>query len=157
MHTEIVFAKSPHVIDDGCDHSALIIWRMNANARACTRSAFVPAPVPVQVVAPKFDLNAYKGKAADKKKAKKEGFPAEKLVAIMLGNTLSHSSILAALDAQIPDHGLTRHVLQARITAMLKSPHCEITRHEKPVPEFTLTRVEPQFYLNSKRAAKVLR
>lgn len=157
MQTEIVYAKAPHIVDDGCDYTALIIWRMNANARARTRSAFVPAPAPVQVMKPKFSKQATTGKPAAKKKAKKAGFPGEKLVAIMLGKTLSHSSILAALDAQAPGHGLTRHVLQARITAMLKSPHCEITRHEKPVPDFTLTRVDPQFYVNSNCGAKALR
>jgi hypothetical protein len=156
MHTEIVYAKSPSMIDDGCDHTAVIIWNMNAKARARTGSPFVPAPVPVQVMQPKFDRKAT-GKKGAEKKIKKPGFPAEKLVEVMLGKTLSHSSILAALDINAPGHGLTKHGLQTRITAMLKSPHCQLTRHEKPIPEFTLTYVDPQYYVNSDRAAKVLR
>ncbi|EJN2863935.1 hypothetical protein NPT69_002864 [Salmonella enterica subsp. enterica serovar Yaba] len=42
---------SKHV-DDGCNHIDVILWRMNAGARARTRSAFVPAPKPEAFSAP---------------------------------------------------------------------------------------------------------
>lgn len=71
MHTEIVYAKSPSMIDDGCDHTAVIIWNMNAKARARTGSPFVPAPVPVQVMQPKYDRKATTGKKVVKKKPKR--------------------------------------------------------------------------------------
>lgn len=148
--TEVIFASSPAVIDDGCDYTALIIWNMNANARARTRSPFVPAPVPLQVMVPKYARTP--AKKADKPAAKKKAtvdFPMSSLAAVMMGKTLSYTGILSALDKHYPGHGLTKRHLQTRILTMLNSPHVEITRHEKPVPEFTLMHVDGQFYVNS--------
>ncbi|MBI0554522.1 hypothetical protein F6Q06_08465 [Pectobacterium parmentieri] len=51
--TDVIYAR-PFMTDDGCDHTDRILWAMNANARARTRSPYVPAPAPRQVVAPKF-------------------------------------------------------------------------------------------------------
>ena len=149
--TEVIYAKSPAVIDDGCDYTALIIWNMNANARARTRSPFVPAPVPVQVMKPKLARSSAKkiDRPASKKKAKTVDFPTSSLAAVMMGKTLSYTGIMAALDKHHPGHGLTKRHLQTRILTMLNSPHVEITRHEKPVPEFTLMHVDGQFYVNS--------
>ncbi|MHA7847262.1 hypothetical protein [Serratia sp. D1N4] len=156
MHTEIVYPNAPYVVDDGCDYTALIIWRMNANARASTRSAFVPEPVPVQVMQPKFSRKAAASKPAAKKKAKKVDFPAKNLVAVMLGKTLSYDAILAKLDRCHPGHGVTIRNLQTRINTMLKSSHCQITRHELPVPEFTLVHVDVQFYTNSEKSLEAM-
>lgn len=51
--TDVIYAR-PFITDDGCDHTDRILWAMNANARARTRSPYVPAPAPRQVVSPKF-------------------------------------------------------------------------------------------------------
>lgn len=139
------------VIDDGRDYGALIIWNMNAHARARTRSPFVPAPAPVQVMQPKFEHKAISGKKTESKKAKKVKFSARNLVAVMLGKTLSYAAILSALDKHYPDHGLTTRNLQTRILTMINSPHIQITRHETPIAEFTLTHVDGEFYVNSER------
>ena len=61
LPTEVVFAKSHH--DDGCNCLPVIIWRMNSNARAASRSPFVPCPEPVRVV----DIVTKKPKKAAKK------------------------------------------------------------------------------------------
>ncbi|MFV9067741.1 hypothetical protein ABQ366_21045 [Serratia fonticola] len=146
----------PVVIDDGYDHTAQILWNMNANARARTRSPFVPAPVPVQVMQPKYDRKVTTGKKVVKKKAKKVDFPASKLAAVMLGKTLSYTAIMAALDKFHPGHGMNRRVLQTRVLAMINSPFVKITRHETPVPEFTLEHVDGQFYVNSERTLEAM-
>lgn len=146
--TSVIFAKNPHAVDDGCDHTALIIWRMNANARARTCSTYVPMPVPVQVMPAKFS-KAATGKKVTRKKAKKVDFPARDLVAVMIGKTMTYQAILTALDTQHPGHGITVRKLQTRITSMFKSPHAQITRHETPVPEFSLTHVDERFYAKS--------
>lgn len=152
MHTEIVYAKSPSMIDDGCDHTALIIWNMNSQARARTRSPFVPAPIPARVMNPKYDRKVSTGKKVGKKKAQKVDFPAEKLTEVMYGKSLSYQAIKVALDKKYPGHGLTIRNLQTRILAMINSPYVRITRHEKPVPEFTLDFVDWPFYIASVRA-----
>ncbi|MBJ3816673.1 hypothetical protein F9C28_17580 [Shimwellia pseudoproteus] len=46
--TDLYFAKSVKP-DDGCDWTSVIIWRMNAIARARSRACFVPPPQPVRV------------------------------------------------------------------------------------------------------------
>jgi hypothetical protein len=46
--TDLLYAKTTSV-DDGCDWSPVIIWRMNAGARARNRACYVPAPRPIQV------------------------------------------------------------------------------------------------------------
>lgn len=53
--TDLIYPKVS-VIDDACDWTNVIIWRMNAGARACSRSVFVrcPNPVPVAGIRPKF-------------------------------------------------------------------------------------------------------
>lgn len=48
MSTNLNYPK-PVNPDDGCDWTAVILWRMNAGARARSRSCFVPAPRPVLV------------------------------------------------------------------------------------------------------------
>lgn len=48
MSTNLNYPK-PVNPDDGSDWTAVILWRMNAGARARSRSCFVPAPRPVQV------------------------------------------------------------------------------------------------------------
>lgn len=67
--TDVIYAK-PFMTDDGCDHTALILWRMNANARARTGSLYVPVPLPVQVVPSKFSLSQKGAKTRTSKKAK---------------------------------------------------------------------------------------
>ncbi|WP_273867546.1 hypothetical protein [Serratia odorifera] len=150
--TELIYAKSPTVIDDGCDHTALIIWRMNANARARTRSSFILPPVPVQVVNPIIKATKPVKKervGRAKEKSIKTKFSARNLVAVMKGKTLTCQGVLMALDRHYPGHGMSKRALQARIASMLKSPHIDITRHEKPVPEFTLNNVDGRYYINS--------
>lgn len=53
--TDLIYPKAS-IIDDACDWTNVIIWRMNAGARACSRSVFVPCPnpAPVQGIRPKF-------------------------------------------------------------------------------------------------------
>ncbi|BEO27459.1 TPA: hypothetical protein ACGD7V_003713 [Serratia marcescens] len=159
--TELIFAKKPgaEVIDDGCDHTALIIWRMNANARARTGSTFVLPPVPEQVVPPKYAKTATKAdkRSVGKRKSSKVDFPTRNLAAVMMGKTLTYRGIMTALDTYYPEHGLTQRHLQTRILTMINSPHVEITRHEKPVPEFTLTHVDGQFYVNSENQQHLAR
>lgn len=46
--TDLLFAKTVSV-DDGCDWTPVIIWRMNAGARARSCSCYVPAPRPIQI------------------------------------------------------------------------------------------------------------
>lgn len=46
--TNLHFAKSVKP-DDGCDWTAVILWRMSAIARARSSACFVPAPRPVRV------------------------------------------------------------------------------------------------------------
>ena len=46
--TDLLYAKTTGA-DDGCDWSPVIIWRMNAGARARNRACYVPAPRPIQV------------------------------------------------------------------------------------------------------------
>ena len=48
MSTNLNYPK-PVKPDDGCDWTAVIIWRMNAGARARSRSCFVPSPRPMLV------------------------------------------------------------------------------------------------------------
>lgn len=159
--TELIFAKDPgaEIIDDGCDHTALIIWHMNANARVRSGSTLSRPPVPEQVVAPKFARTPAKAskRASSKKKAFTVDFPTRNLAAVMMGKTLSYHGILTALNKHYPDHGLTHRHLQTRILTMINSPHVEITRHEKPVPEFTLTHVDGQFYVNSEKQQHLAR
>lgn len=154
--TDLFYAKSSAVIDDGCDHTALIIWRMNAGARARTRSAFVLPPVPVQVIKPRHE----KAKPAKKDrtvrakvKPVKTGFPARNLAAVMLGKTLTFNGVMMALDKHYPGHGLTKRNLQTRLTQMLNSPHVDIVRHEKPTPEYTLKKVDGCYYVNSEKSS----
>ncbi|EPS9346829.1 hypothetical protein ACVM2Z_000684 [Citrobacter freundii] len=46
--TDLLYAKTTNA-DDGCDWGPVIIWRMNAGARARNRACYVPAPRPIQV------------------------------------------------------------------------------------------------------------
>ncbi|HHA1902711.1 TPA: hypothetical protein ACOED1_003495 [Enterobacter kobei] len=46
--TDLLYAKTTSA-DDGCDWIPVIIWRMNAGARARSCSCFVPTPRPIQV------------------------------------------------------------------------------------------------------------
>lgn len=46
--TDLLYAKTTSA-DDGCDWGPVIIWRMNAGARARNRACYVPAPRPIQV------------------------------------------------------------------------------------------------------------
>ncbi|MDS7909043.1 hypothetical protein PTQ57_26845 [Klebsiella pasteurii] len=48
MTTNLNYPK-PVKPDDGCNWLPVILWRMNAGARACSRSVFVAAPRPVPV------------------------------------------------------------------------------------------------------------
>lgn len=49
----IIFADRSKQVDDGCDYTNVILWQMNAGARARSRSVYVPPPRPVQVVGPR--------------------------------------------------------------------------------------------------------
>ncbi|EEQ12698.1 hypothetical protein yfred0001_42700 [Yersinia frederiksenii ATCC 33641] len=72
----------------------------------------------------------------------------------MIGKNLTYTGILTALEKSYPGHGITLRMLQMRMIGLMKSPHVEITRHEKPVPEFTLHSVSDRFYVDSKLRAK---
>lgn len=50
MTTELFYPKRARLIDDGCDWTALIIWRMNAGARARSKSAYFLPPIPEKVI-----------------------------------------------------------------------------------------------------------
>ena len=50
MTTELFYPKRARLIDDGCDWTALIIWCMNAGARARSKSAYVLPPIPEKVI-----------------------------------------------------------------------------------------------------------
>lgn len=151
--TDVIYAR-PFMTDNGCDHTDRILWAMNANARARTRSPYVPAPAPVQVVKPKFAPLPKKAGRNHKKAKPRVTLDAKSLISVMIGKTLTKTQILAALDKHYPGHGLTLIKLSGRLTSMLNSQHVKITRHEKPTPEFTLEKVDKDFYLNSDRAAR---
>ncbi|GKX48004.1 hypothetical protein [Pectobacterium carotovorum] len=151
--TDVIYAR-PFMTDDGCDHTTRIIWTMNANARARTRSPYVPAPAPRQVVSPKFAPNPKSSGRKQKKAKPRVTLDAKSLISVMIGKTLTKTQILAALDKHYPGHGTTLIKLSNRLTSMINSPHVKITRHEKPTPEFTLEKVDKDFYLNSDRAAR---
>lgn len=51
--TDIIYVDRTKHADDGCDWTNVILWRMNAGARARSRSVFVPAPRPIPVVKPR--------------------------------------------------------------------------------------------------------
>ncbi|AFC22468.1 hypothetical protein H2Y56_06020 [Pectobacterium aroidearum] len=151
--TDVIYAR-PFMTDDGCDHSARIIWAMNANARARTRSPYVPAPAPVQVVQPTFAPLPKTSGRKQKKAKPRVTLDAKSLISVMIGKTLTKTQILAALDKHYPGHGLTLTKLSNRLTSMINSPHVKIARHEKPTPEFTLESVDRDFYLNSGRTVR---
>lgn len=50
--TELIYVDRTKYADDGCDWTAVILWQMNAGARARNRAAYIPAPRPVPVVKP---------------------------------------------------------------------------------------------------------
>jgi hypothetical protein len=51
--TAIIYVDRTKHADDGCDWTNVILWHMNAGARARSRSVFIPAPRPIQVVKPR--------------------------------------------------------------------------------------------------------
>lgn len=51
--TDLIYPKV-ETIDDACDWTNVIIWRMNAGARARSRSIYVPCPRPVPITAQLF-------------------------------------------------------------------------------------------------------
>ena len=51
--TDIIYVDRTKHADDGCDWTNVILWQMNSGARACSRSVFIPAPRPIQVVKPR--------------------------------------------------------------------------------------------------------
>ncbi|OVZ87180.1 hypothetical protein CBW54_10490 [Yersinia kristensenii] len=141
------------VIDDKCDHSSRIIDSWGIAARARCRAPYTP-PVKPQKVAIPFSVVT---KSEKPESAKKFNGPtssalrlkASELVSVMLGKTLTYGGILVAIDKAYPDHGITLRMLQMRMIGLMKSPHVEITRHEKPIPEFTLHSVSECFYADS--------
>ncbi|KDE37443.1 hypothetical protein AW40_07300 [Kosakonia radicincitans UMEnt01/12] len=77
---------------------------------------------------------------------------AQKLVALMKGKTLSYQAILAAIAKHHPGVKMSLQQLQRRVFGMMKSNYVGITRHDDmPVPHFTLTSVDPRFYVHSEK------
>lgn len=144
------------VIDDKCDHSSCIIDAWGMAARARCRAPYTPPIKPKKVVIPTSAVTkSEKLKAAKKSNTSSAlRLKASELVAVMLGKTLTYTGILAALDKSYPDHGITLRMLQMRMIGLMKSPHVDITRDEKPVAEFTLHSVSERFYADSMLRAK---
>lgn len=155
------FNERRPMIDDKCDHSSRIIDSWGIAARARCRAPYTP-PVKPQKVAIPF---AVVTKSEKPESAKKFNGPtssalrlkASELVGVMLGKTLTYAGILSALDKTYPSHGITLRMLQMRMVSFVKSPHVKITRHERPVPEFTLHSVSECFYADSTLRAKKLK
>lgn len=77
---------------------------------------------------------------------------AQNLVAIMKGKTLSYHAIMQAVRKYHPDINITLEQLQSRVFGMLMSNYVGIQRHDDmPVPHFTLTSVDPRFYVHSEK------
>ncbi|HHH2003253.1 TPA: hypothetical protein ACPZF7_000930 [Yersinia enterocolitica] len=144
------------VIDDKCDHSLCIIDSWGAAARARCRAPYTPPLKPQKVVIPPSKATKVKRPKVVKKSDTSSALrlKASELVAVMVGKTLTYTGILTALEKSYPGHGITLRMLQMRMIGLIKSPHVEITRHEKPVPEFTLHSVSERFYVDSKLRAK---
>ncbi|QKJ86673.1 hypothetical protein PMPD1_1723 [Paramixta manurensis] len=163
--TDIIYPQNRSAQDDGRDYTALIIWRMNAGARARTRSAWMPPPEPIKVsepvclplTEPRENENQQAPQPSAPKNSVGHGdFPACNLVSVMLGRTLSYYGIMAALDKHFPEHGLTMHQLRSRVQRMCLSPHIQIDRHATPTPEFTLYQVDRAYYLSSENSQKTV-
>jgi hypothetical protein len=52
MTNDVTYPNRANLNDDGRDYTSLIIWRMNAGARARSRACFLPPPVPPVVAKP---------------------------------------------------------------------------------------------------------
>lgn len=159
--TETILTPNSAYVDDGCDWTETILWRMNAGARACSRSVFVPAPHRVQVVQPRMPVKPKKHPAPARAAVEpetetaKNTLSAQALVAIMQGRTLSYQAILAAINREHGDITITLPQLQKRVFALLQSNLVEIHRHDDmPVTHFTLINVDPRFYALSDKNAR---
>lgn len=159
--TETIFTPNSAYADDGCDWTETILWRMNAGARACSRSVFVPAPHPVQVVKPSAPVIPTRSSAPARAGVEKEEgttnsvLSAQALVAIMQGRTLSYQAILTAIARQHGEIKITLPQLQKRVFALLQSNLVDIRRHDDmPVTHFTLISVDPRFYALSDKNAR---
>lgn len=153
--TDLIYPKTSH-IDDGCDWTKVIIWRMNAGARARSRACYVPAPRPIQVNPPKATLKRKKSAATAGRVSKTEKtageLSAQKLVAIMKGKTLSYQGIMSAIKKYHPDIKINLEQLQKRVFALCMSNLVGIVRHDDmPVTHFTLKSVDPRFYIHSEK------
>lgn len=150
METELFFPNIT-IIDDACDWTPVIIWRMNAGARARSCSAFEPCPRPAPVLGltPKVKpAKAVKNKTRKPvEKVKTAKLSAPQLVAIMKGRKLSYHGILTAIEKHHPDINITAHQLRKRVACMLSSNLVGIIQHDDtPIPYFTLQSVDPKFY-----------
>ncbi|WP_312210509.1 hypothetical protein [Pseudescherichia sp.] len=158
---ETISIRGSTYTDDGCDWTEFILWQMNAGARARSRSVFVPAPHPVQVVTPYIPVMAQKGAATrraaleTKNETATSTLSAQKLVAIMQGRTLSYQAILTAIARQHSEIKITLPQLQKRVFALLQSNLVDIRRHDDmPVTHFTLYSVDPRFFALSDKNAR---
>lgn len=135
-------------IDDGCDYTSLIVWRMNAGARARSGAGFVMPPVPQQVVPPLCKKTVTRSsKPKPTKRRSTDTTPADVLVSVMFGKTLTYRGILAALAKLHPECSLTLRQLQMRVFSMIESRYVGITRHDDmPVTHYTLYSIDPRFY-----------
>lgn len=83
---------------------------------------------------------------------KSSELPAEHLVAIMKGKTLSYQGIMSAIKKYYPDIKISLDQLQKRVFALCMSNFVGIERHDDmPVTHFTLKSVDPRFYVHSEK------
>lgn len=159
--TDTILTRNSAYTDDGCDWTEKILWQMNAGARARSRSVFVPAPHPVQVIKlympvtpPKRSVPREAGVETENEMVT-SGLSAQELVAIMQGRTLSYQAILTAITRQHGAVKITLPQLQKRVFALLQSNLVDIRRHDDmPVTHFTLISVDPRFYALSDKNTK---
>lgn len=52
MTNDVIYPNRAGLNDDGRDYTSLILWQMNAGARARSGAGFVMPPVPPKVVLP---------------------------------------------------------------------------------------------------------
>ncbi|WES88807.1 hypothetical protein [Dickeya fangzhongdai] len=152
--TEVVFAKRAGMIDDGCDHTAVILWQMNWRARAVSRSVYVPRPRPIPIVKPR----ELAPKSQPRRKTESTQYryantlPLESLIAVMSGRWLSCDAMLKIITTQHPEHTISRRALAVRISSMMKSPSVDIESRDVGITEYRLNSVDPVYLQRSKTA-----
>ncbi|MCD1124836.1 hypothetical protein LPW36_02095 [Jinshanibacter sp. LJY008] len=150
------------IIDDGTDFTKIWSWRINAAARARTKSCYVPPPKKEQVAEvrtitigekPKSTLGEIElsGNIISTEELKSipynGNFDGRHFLSAIAGKTLSCREMLDLLNRDYPGHCLTISKIKSRMATLNMSPHasCRLTKGSNRTNRYTLICVTKDF------------